>query len=45
MYPFRHLIAGEVQEKKELKNFLMCSKFSFYAMIDREIFTYLENKK
>ena len=35
----------EVEEKKELKNLLKCPKFSFYVMINREIFTYLKNKK
>ena len=35
-------IAGEVAEKEELKNLLKWGKFSFYVMVDREIFTYLE---
>ena len=35
----------EVREKKELKNLLKCPKLSFYVMIDREIFTYVKNKK
>ena len=39
------LVAGEVEEKKELKNLLMWGKFSFHVMVDREIFTYVENKK
>ena len=38
-------IAGEVEEKGELKNLLKLGEFSFYIMVDREIFTYLENKK
>ena len=39
------LIAGEEEEKKEQKNLLMCGKFSFHVMVDREIFTYVKNKK
>ena len=35
----------EVEEKEELKNLLKCGKFSFYVIVDREIFTYLKNKK
>ena len=38
-------IAAEVEEKEELKNLLKCGKLSFYVMVDREIFTYLKNKK
>ena len=44
----RHLcipIAGEVEEKAELKNLLKWGKFSFHVTVDREIFTYLKNKK
>ena len=38
--------AGEVEKKKEkLKNLLMCGKFSFHVMVDRELFTYVKNKK
>ena len=37
---------GNGNEKKEtLKNFLKWDKFSFYVMVDREVFTYLKNKK
>ena len=36
-------IAGEVKEKKELKNLLKWGKFTFHVMV--EIFTYLKNKK
>ena len=32
-------IGGEVEEKEELSNFLKWGKFSFYVMVDREIFT------
>ena len=32
----------EVKEKEKLKNFLKWGKFSFYATVDREIFTYLK---
>ena len=39
------LIAGEVQEKEELKNLLMWGKFSFHVMVDRQLFTYVKNKK
>ena len=39
------LIAGEVEEKEELKKLLMWGKFSFHVMVDCEIFTYLKNKK
>ena len=35
----------EVEEKEELKNLLKCGEFSFYVIEDREIFTYLKNKK
>ena len=38
-------IAAEVEEKQELKNLLTWGKFSFYVMVDHEIFTDLENKK
>ena len=38
-------VAGEVEEKEELKNLLKWSKLFFHVMIDREIFTYLKNKK
>ena len=38
-------IAGEVEEKEELKNLLKWDEFSFHVMADREIFTYLKNKK
>ena len=32
------LIAGEVEGKEELKHLLMWGKFSFYVMVDRELF-------
>ena len=35
----------EVEEKEELKNLLQCGKFSFYVIVDGEVFTYLKNKK
>ena len=35
----------EVKEKEELKNLLKWGKFSFYVMLNREIVTYLKNKK
>ena len=35
-------IAGEVEEKEELKNLFKWDKFSFHAMVDREILTYLK---
>ena len=38
-------IVGKVEEKKELKNLLKWNKFYFYVMADREMFTYLKNKK
>ena len=34
-----------MKEKEELKNLSKWGKFSFYLMIDCEIFTYLKNKK
>ena len=37
------LIAGEVEEKEELKNLL--HKFSLFVMVDWKIVTYLKNKK
>ena len=36
------LVAGVVAEKQELKNLLMWDEFSFHAMLDREIFTYMK---
>ena len=38
-------MAGEVEEKEELENFLRLGKFSFFVMVDRTSFTYLKNKK
>ena len=38
-------IAGEVEEKEELKNLLKWGKLSFHVMVDLEIFKYLKNKK
>ena len=35
-------IAGEAEEKEELKNLLMWGEFSFHVMVDREIFTYVK---
>ena len=35
----------EVEEEEELKNLLKDGRFSFYEIVDREIFTYLKNKK
>ena len=37
--------ALEVEEKEELKSLLKWGKFSLYVIEDREIFTYLKNKK
>ena len=34
-----------MKEKEELKNLSKWGKFSFYVMVDSEIFTYLKNKK
>ena len=42
MYPLRHSIAGEVEEKEELKNLLMWSKLSFHVVVDRKIYTYMK---
>ena len=39
------LIAGEVEEKEELKNLLMWHKSSFHVTVDRELLTYMKNKK
>ena len=39
------LIAGEVEEKQELINLLMCGELSFHVMVDRKIFTYVKNEK
>ena len=36
------LIAREVVEKQERKNFLMWGEFSFLVKVDREIFTYVK---
>ena len=44
-HTFTHLgilVAGEVEEKEELKNLLMWGEFSFHVMVDREIFTYVK---
>ena len=38
-------LALELNEKEELKNLLKWGKFSFYVMVDCEIFIYLKNKK
>ena len=38
-------IAGEVKEKEEWKKHVKGDKFSYHIMVDREIFTYRENKK
>ena len=38
-------IAGEVEEKEELKHLLKWGKFSFHVMVDREIFTHLKNER
>ena len=38
-------LALEVEEKEGLKNLLKWGKFSFYVMLNREIVTYLKNKK
>ena len=38
-------IAGEVKEKEEWEKYVKGGKFSFHVMVDREIFTYQENKK
>ena len=38
-------IAGEMEEKEELKNLLKLSKFCFYVTVDREMFPCLKNKK
>ena len=40
-------IAGRksMKEKEELKNLSKWGKFFFYVIIDREIFSYLKNKK
>ena len=34
-----------MKEKEELKNLLKWGKFSFYVMVDYEIFTYMKSKK
>ena len=39
------LIAGEVEEKEELKKLLMWGKFSFHVIVDDELYTYVKNKK
>ena len=39
------LIAGEVEEKKKLKNLLKWDKFSAHVLVDRETFTYAKYKK
>ena len=39
------LIPGEVERKEKLKNLLVCGKFSFHVRVDRELFTYVKNKK
>ena len=37
--------AGDVEEKKKQQKLLQWVKFSFYGIVDHEIFTYLKNKK
>ena len=39
------VLAGEVERKEKLKNLLICGKFSFHVVVDRELFTYVKNKK
>ena len=39
------LIAGEVERKENLKNLLICGKFSFHVKVDRDLLTYLKTKK
>ena len=39
------VLAGEVEEKEELKSSLMWGKFSFHVMVDRELFTYVKKKE
>ena len=39
------LIAGEVEEKEELKNLLMWGEFFFHIMVDHEIIAYVKNKR
>ena len=39
------LIAGQVQDKEELKNLLMWREFFFHVMVDREISSYVKNEK
>ena len=34
-----------MKEKEELKNLVKWGKFSFYVMVDSQIFTYLKKKK
>ena len=34
-----------MEGKEELKNLLMCREFFFHVMADREIFSYVKNKK
>ena len=38
-------LGSESVRKEELKNLLKWGKFSFYVIVEREIFTYLKNKK
>ena len=45
MYPLGILVAGEVEEKEELKNFFNWGEFSFHVMVGREVFTYVKNEK
>ena len=35
-------LAGQVEEKEEIKNLLKWSKFYFYEMVDCKIVTYLK---
>ena len=39
------VMAGEVEGKEELKILLTCGEFSFYGMVDRKIYTHVNNEK
>ena len=39
------LIAGEVEEKEELKSSTMWGEFFIHVMVDREIFMYTKNEE
>ena len=45
MYPLRHSHSWRSWKKGKTEKFVHVWKFSFHVMVDRELFTYVKNKK